>query len=76
MLSRLNAPLIEPAVSLGNLVASKKTSFGLLAKIEDDHGGCRSLTKFLRYNPINEFEQPFFKSLGLKPSELYIPSAS
>ncbi|RWW70528.1 hypothetical protein BHE74_00021769 [Ensete ventricosum] len=122
MLSRLNAPLIEPAVSLGNLVASKKTSFkstawgysmsrnapvfkkwlnqqrnhsfsasraaftdsnlavvdvdngranrGLLAKIEDDHGGCRSLTKFLRYNPINEFEQPFFKSLGLKPSEM------
>ncbi|KAJ8501015.1 hypothetical protein OPV22_011567 [Ensete ventricosum] len=29
MLSRLNAPLIEPAVSLGNLVASKKTSFVL-----------------------------------------------
>lgn len=29
----------------------------------------RSLTKFLRYNPINEFE-PFFESLGLRPSEV------
>ncbi|CAN8246064.1 unnamed protein product [Cochlearia groenlandica] len=29
----------------------------------------RSLTKFLRYNPINEFE-PFFESLGLRPSEI------
>ncbi|XP_009101625.1 transcription termination factor MTEF18, mitochondrial isoform X1 [Brassica rapa] len=29
----------------------------------------QSLTKFLRYNPINEFE-PFFESLGLRPSEI------
>ncbi|CAA7062657.1 unnamed protein product [Microthlaspi erraticum] len=28
----------------------------------------RSITRFLRYHPINEFE-PFFESLGLKPSE-------
>ncbi|CAH2069832.1 unnamed protein product [Thlaspi arvense] len=27
-----------------------------------------SITKFLRFHPINEFE-PFFESLGLKPSE-------
>ncbi|ESQ39614.1 hypothetical protein EUTSA_v10000826mg [Eutrema salsugineum] len=29
----------------------------------------RSLARFLRYNPINEFE-PFFESLGLRPSEV------
>ncbi|CAH8333537.1 unnamed protein product [Eruca vesicaria subsp. sativa] len=29
----------------------------------------QSLTKFLRYNPINEFE-PFFESVGLRPSEI------
>ncbi|KAM5558995.1 transcription termination factor MTEF18, mitochondrial-like [Rosa sericea] len=28
----------------------------------------RSIARFLRYHPINEFE-PFFESLGLKPSE-------
>uniref|UniRef100_A0A1J3CYK7 Transcription termination factor MTEF18, mitochondrial n=1 Tax=Noccaea caerulescens TaxID=107243 RepID=A0A1J3CYK7_NOCCA len=28
----------------------------------------RSITRFLRYHPINEFE-PFFESLGMKPSE-------
>ncbi|KAL2535111.1 Mitochondrial transcription termination factor family protein [Abeliophyllum distichum] len=28
----------------------------------------RSVTRFLRYHPINEFE-PFFESIGLKPSE-------
>ncbi|CAH2078513.1 unnamed protein product [Thlaspi arvense] len=41
----------------------------LLSKIGDDHKDIsRALTKFLRYNPINEFE-PFFESLGLCPSE-------
>ncbi|KAK6149207.1 hypothetical protein DH2020_016732 [Rehmannia glutinosa] len=28
----------------------------------------RSLARFLRYHPVNEFE-PFFESIGLKPSE-------
>ncbi|XP_015898948.3 transcription termination factor MTEF18, mitochondrial [Ziziphus jujuba] len=31
----------------------------------------RSIARFLRYHPINEFE-PFLESLGLKPSE-YVP---
>lgn len=42
----------------------------LLSRFENEHDKGRSLTKFLRYNPINEFE-PFFESLGLKPSEFY-----
>ncbi|KAF5729189.1 hypothetical protein HS088_TW21G01348 [Tripterygium wilfordii] len=41
----------------------------LLSKIDSEKDVVRSLTKFLRYNPINEFE-PFFESLGLSPSEL------
>ncbi|GLT53072.1 hypothetical protein SLA2020_263680 [Shorea laevis] len=41
----------------------------LLSKIDGEKDVARSLTKFLRYNPINEFE-PFFESLGLSPSEL------
>jgi hypothetical protein len=41
----------------------------LLSKVDTDKQVARSLTKFLRYNPINEFE-PFFESLGLSPSEL------
>ncbi|CAN8325286.1 unnamed protein product [Cochlearia groenlandica] len=41
----------------------------LLSKIDDNHKDvAKALTKFLRYNPINEFE-PFFESLGLCPSE-------
>ncbi|KAJ8763808.1 hypothetical protein K2173_003590 [Erythroxylum novogranatense] len=36
----------------------------LLSKIDSE----KSLAKFLRYNPINEFE-PFLESLGLSPSE-------
>ncbi|EPS74257.1 hypothetical protein M569_00502, partial [Genlisea aurea] len=34
----------------------------------------RSLIRFLRYHPVNEFE-PFFESIGLKPSEYssYLP---
>ncbi|KAH7513055.1 hypothetical protein FEM48_Zijuj12G0155700 [Ziziphus jujuba var. spinosa] len=41
----------------------------LLSKIDTEKDVAHSLTKFLRYNPINEFE-PFFESLGLSPSEL------
>ncbi|XP_031383401.1 transcription termination factor MTEF18, mitochondrial-like isoform X1 [Punica granatum] len=43
----------------------------LLEKIELDDDIQRSLARFLRYHPINEFE-PFFESIGLKPSE-YAP---
>ncbi|KAG6696534.1 transcription termination factor MTEF18, mitochondrial-like isoform X1 [Carya illinoinensis] len=41
----------------------------LLSRIDNEKDVARNLTKFLRYNPINEFE-PFLESLGLKPSEL------
>ncbi|VVB07988.1 unnamed protein product [Arabis nemorensis] len=42
----------------------------LLSKIDTRNEDiARSLSKFLRYNPINEFE-PFFESLGLRPSEI------
>lgn len=41
----------------------------LLTKIDNDKDVVRLLNKFLRYNPINEFE-PFFESLGLRPSEV------
>ncbi|RVW81870.1 Transcription termination factor MTEF18, mitochondrial [Vitis vinifera] len=34
----------------------------LLSKVENEQDVARSLSKFLRYNPINEFE-PFFESL-------------
>ncbi|CAB78967.1 putative protein [Arabidopsis thaliana] len=41
----------------------------LLSKIDDNQKDVsKGLTKFLRYNPINEFE-PFFESLGLCPYE-------
>ncbi|XP_009125663.1 transcription termination factor MTEF18, mitochondrial [Brassica rapa] len=45
----------------------------LLNKLHNDSASCgddviRSITKFLLYHPVNEFE-PFFESLGLKPSE-------
>ncbi|KAM0942920.1 putative transcription regulator mTERF family [Dioscorea sansibarensis] len=40
----------------------------LTAKFENEQDVGRSLTKFLCFNPVNEFE-PFFESLGLKPSE-------
>ncbi|KAL4299058.1 hypothetical protein HN51_049781 [Arachis hypogaea] len=41
----------------------------------DVDGVAHSLRKFLRYNPINEFE-PFFESIGISPSELqdFLPS--
>ncbi|KAL0734831.1 hypothetical protein Bca4012_011041 [Brassica carinata] len=35
---------------------------------DDDADIALSITRFLRFHPINEFE-PFFESLGLKPSE-------
>ncbi|XP_021890072.1 transcription termination factor MTEF18, mitochondrial [Carica papaya] len=41
----------------------------LLSKIHCEKDVTRSLAKFLRYNPLNEFE-PFFESLGLSPSEV------
>ncbi|KAI3962210.1 hypothetical protein MKX01_030760 [Papaver californicum] len=42
----------------------------LLSKVIDsDEEISRSLARFLRYNPINEFE-PFFESLGLAASEV------
>ncbi|XP_058073457.1 transcription termination factor MTEF18, mitochondrial-like [Magnolia sinica] len=41
----------------------------LLSKVESEQGTGRSVSRFLRYHPINEFE-PFFESLGLKPSEI------
>ncbi|KAI3979373.1 hypothetical protein MKX01_001565 [Papaver californicum] len=40
----------------------------LLSKVDNDKDISQSLTKYLRYHPINEFE-PFFESLGLAPSE-------
>ncbi|KAK9267230.1 hypothetical protein L1049_009652 [Liquidambar formosana] len=50
---------------------SKNSPFFLqkiLSRIENEQDVARSISKFLRYNPINEFE-PFFESLGLNPSE-------
>lgn len=41
----------------------------LLSNVENEQTVARSLSKFLRYNPINEFE-PFLESLGLTPSEV------
>ncbi|GKU92691.1 hypothetical protein SLEP1_g6390 [Rubroshorea leprosula] len=41
----------------------------LLSKVDNEQDVSKSLSKFLRYNPINEFE-PFFESLGLSPSEV------
>ncbi|XP_027331710.1 transcription termination factor MTEF18, mitochondrial-like [Abrus precatorius] len=43
----------------------------LLSKIDVKDDVARSLRKFLRYNPINEFE-PFFESLGISLSELHL----
>ncbi|KAJ6832314.1 transcription termination factor MTEF18, mitochondrial-like [Iris pallida] len=40
----------------------------LLNKVEKEEEIGRALSRFLRYHPINEFE-PFFESIGLKPSE-------
>ncbi|KAH6774907.1 hypothetical protein C2S52_012468 [Perilla frutescens var. hirtella] len=41
---------------------------GLMAKLESDKDVLRALTRFFRYNPINEFE-PFFESMGLSLRE-------
>ncbi|CAK7342380.1 unnamed protein product [Dovyalis caffra] len=40
----------------------------LLAKVDIDADIGHSITRFLRFHPINEFE-PLFESLGLKPHE-------
>lgn len=40
----------------------------LLKKVEKQKDIRRSVSRYLRYHPINEFE-PFFESIGLKPSE-------
>nr|DAD29963.1 TPA_asm: hypothetical protein HUJ06_031431 [Nelumbo nucifera] len=40
----------------------------LLKKVENEQEVGRSLTRFFRYHPINEFE-PFFESIGLQHSE-------
>ncbi|TYJ17876.1 hypothetical protein E1A91_A09G084000v1 [Gossypium mustelinum] len=41
----------------------------LLSKFDPEEDVVKSLSKFLRYNPINEFE-PFLESLGLSPVEI------
>lgn len=40
----------------------------LLKRVESEDNLGQSLTRFLRYHPINEFE-PFFESMGLEPCE-------
>ena len=50
---------------------SKNSPFFLekiLGKVKNEAEIGKSITRFLRYHPINEFE-PFFESLGLTPSE-------
>lgn len=50
---------------------SKNSPFfleNIMEKVKIDAEIQKSITRFLRYHPINEFE-PFFESLGLKPSE-------
>ncbi|KAE8734225.1 protein PHR1-LIKE 1-like [Hibiscus syriacus] len=41
----------------------------LLSKLDPEKDVAKSLSKFLRYNPINEFE-PFLESVGLSPAEI------
>ncbi|XP_012484771.1 transcription termination factor MTEF18, mitochondrial [Gossypium raimondii] len=41
----------------------------LLSKFDPEEDVVKSLSKFLRYNPVNEFE-PFLESLGLSPAEI------
>ncbi|GMH08199.1 hypothetical protein Nepgr_010039 [Nepenthes gracilis] len=43
----------------------------LLGKVENEPNTTRSLARFFRYHPVNEFE-PFFESIGLDASE-FIP---
>ncbi|CAM8956158.1 unnamed protein product [Rhodiola kirilowii] len=46
----------------------------LLAKVDIKENVTKSLSRYLRFNPINEFE-PFFESLGMTPNEYsaYLP---
>lgn len=52
---------------------SKNSPFFVKGLVSEVHGQdddvAKCLRKFLRYNPINEFE-PFFESLGISPQEL------
>lgn len=41
---------------------------GLMPKVESEKDVLRALSRFFRYNPINEFE-PFFESIGLSQRE-------
>ncbi|KAI3760564.1 hypothetical protein L1987_50960 [Smallanthus sonchifolius] len=41
----------------------------LLKRVENKENVSQSVTRFLRYHPINEFE-PFFESMGLDPCEV------
>ncbi|KAK9129027.1 hypothetical protein Syun_017824 [Stephania yunnanensis] len=41
----------------------------LLKRVKDEQQIGHYLTKYFRYNPVNEFE-PFFESIGLKQSEI------
>ncbi|XAR59392.1 hypothetical protein NMG60_11015218 [Bertholletia excelsa] len=49
--------------------APQAKSKDLLSKVENERDLSRAISRFLRYNPINEFE-PFLESLGLTPSEI------
>uniref|UniRef100_A0A7N0U2P6 Uncharacterized protein n=1 Tax=Kalanchoe fedtschenkoi TaxID=63787 RepID=A0A7N0U2P6_KALFE len=50
---------------------SERFLVDLLAKVDsEEQGVTKSLSRYLRFNPINEFE-PFFESLGLTPTEYY-----
>ncbi|XP_044507897.1 transcription termination factor MTEF18, mitochondrial-like isoform X2 [Mangifera indica] len=71
------AALLEYLHSTRNLqfldaeIMSKNSPYFLqkiLKRVENEADIQRSITRFLRYHPINEFE-PFFESLGFTPSE-------
>ncbi|CAH9135005.1 unnamed protein product [Cuscuta epithymum] len=47
----------------------------LVKMVNNDSRSAGSISRYLRYHPINEFE-PFFESMGLNPSEysMFLPS--
>ncbi|KAL2317037.1 hypothetical protein Fmac_030913 [Flemingia macrophylla] len=54
-------------------ISTNSPSFvhGLVSELHgQDEDVARCLMKFLRYNPINEFE-PFFESMGISPRKIY-----
>nr|VDD20452.1 unnamed protein product [Brassica oleracea] len=59
-----NAPLFND--TLLKKLHHSNLDVGAYSSSGDD--AIRSITRFLLYHPVNEFE-PFFESLGLKPSE-------